>query len=76
MEIQETNKQKRKPGCGSIWEDISRELLLSHKRESRDMMLNDTISETETLYVESDKKIERKKISSKLRFLFPVSYGS
>lgn len=58
---------------GKIFQGV---LLLSHKRESRDMMLNDTISETETLYVESDKKIERKKISSKLRFLFPVSYGS
>jgi len=49
VEKQVINKQKQNQGVeanGKIFQGV---LLLSHRRESRDMMLNDTISESETL---------------------------
>ena len=44
---QEINKKKENQGVEAYGKIFQGVLLLIHKRESRDMMLNDTISETE-----------------------------
>lgn len=66
MGKKEINKQKENLGLEAYVKIFPGMVLLGHERESGDMMLNDTSSETETHQVDTEKK----KISEKIRFFF------